>query len=490
MKSAPAPVRPEAGTAATWPRPKLAHVGGFEALEEELDYVVPHAEVRGAIPAAVRGTFLRIGPGRNKVGGQKFGHWFDGDGMLHAATFGADGVHYRNRYVRTPKYVKETAAQRIVMRSFGHNAPGGPLKNIGKGLANCANTSMAWHGGRLLCLWEGGRPWQVEPRTLNTIGECDFDGRLSKLNAFSAHGTLDPRTGCYYNFGVGVGPKGPGIHLYRINPRGELDLKGYFPVKVFGSFCHDFALTEHYAVFFVSPIYLKHPVQFAAGLKSFDECMDYDPRKGMYAHVVALDTFREVKTFELDPFIAIHYANCWEDGNELVINVTRFDDWGVNSALRNVFTHENDDGGRLWRYRLDLQAGRVRDEQLPGHSKMEFPQWDPRLTGVKSDVTWAAVILDNATPGFFNGIERVQESTGEVRLHDFGAGRFTSEAMFVADPAAPREQGWLVCAVYGAATHRSEIVLLDAQTLAEVAAVPLRNHIPFGFHCGYTADAL
>lgn len=476
--------------ARTWPRPKLAHVGGFEALETEYNYLVPHDQVTGAIPAAVRGTFLRIGPGRNRIGGQKFGHWFDGDGMLHAATFREDGVHYRNRYVRTPKYVKETAAQQIVFRSFGHNAPGGPLKNIGKLPANCANTSMAWHGGRLLCLWEGGRPWQLDPATLNTVGECDFDGKLKKFNAYSAHGKTDPRTGCYYNFGAGIGPKGPGINLYRINPRGELDMKGYFPMNIVGVFCHDFALTEHYAVFMISPIVLKHPVQFALGVKAFDECMDYDPRKGMRVHVVSLADFKEVKTFDIDPFVAIHYSNCWEENNELVVNVTRFDDWGVNEALRNVFTHENDDGARLWRYRLNLADGRVQSEALPGHMKMEFPQWDTRLSGMKTDVTWSPVIVDNGTPGFFNGLQRVQESTGEVKVRDLGDGRFTSEAMFVPDPARPREQGWLACAVYDANTNRSDIMLLDAQTLEDVAVVPLRNHIPFGFHCGYTTDAL
>nr|WP_290511710.1 carotenoid oxygenase family protein [Alcanivorax sp.] len=28
--------------------------------------------------------------------------------------------------------------------------------------------------------------------------------------------------------------------------------------------------------------------------------------------------------------------------------------------------------------------------------------------------------------------------------------------------------------------------MFDARTLDEVAVVPLRNHVPFGFHCGYS----
>ena len=110
---------------------EVSHHRGFEALQDEFFYRVPSSDIQGKIPESVRGTFFRIGPGRNKIGNQKFGHWFDGDGMLHAVTFTEDGAIYRNKYVRTPKYLKETKAKKIVKRSFGHNAPGGIRKNIG-----------------------------------------------------------------------------------------------------------------------------------------------------------------------------------------------------------------------------------------------------------------------------------------------------------------------------------------------------------------------
>ena len=140
----------EVSSLRTSPGKPVTHHGGFEALNEELDYLVPLNAVKGTIPDAVSGTFFRIGPGRNKIGGQEFGHWFDGDGMLHSVSFTIDGVVYRNRYVRTPKYLAETRANKIVMRSFGHNAPGGIRKNMGRLPANCANPTRIYHGGKLL----------------------------------------------------------------------------------------------------------------------------------------------------------------------------------------------------------------------------------------------------------------------------------------------------------------------------------------------------
>lgn len=198
--------------------PGMAHVGGFEALEQEHDYRVSADEIEGEIPEAVRGTFYHIGPGRNRIGGQTFGHWFDGDGMVHAITLDDSGVHYRNRFVRTPKYRAEIRAGRIVKRSIGHNAPGGILANMGRLPANCANTSLAWHAGRLLALWEGGRPWELDPSTLATRGEYDFGGRLGRFDAFSAHGKVDPETGCYFNHGLSISTRGPRLNLYRVNP--------------------------------------------------------------------------------------------------------------------------------------------------------------------------------------------------------------------------------------------------------------------------------
>lgn len=473
----------------------MKHHGGFEALNDELDYTVPLDQVKGTLPAAVSGTFFRIGPGRNKIGNQTFGHWFDGDGMLHSVSFRDYGVVYRNRYVRTPKYLAETKANKIVMRSFGHNAPGGIRKNIGRLPANCANTSLIYHGGKLLALWEGGRPWQLDPATLDTIGEHDYDGKLGKFNAFSAHGKVNPRTGVYYNFGIrpSFKPKsaltGKGaIDLYKIAPSGYLVEKGSFEVD-FLSFCHDFALTENYMVFFQSPIAMKSPAPWLAGLIPFDRAISWRPELGMKIYVVRTSDFGVEKVFTVnDPFVAIHFSNAWEtqDG-KLEIDLTRFEDFSVNELLRDVFHSSGSDfGGTFWRYSLDLKSGRMDASKYQDALSGEFPQWDHRFSTQPTSVMYAACGMSSDSP-FFDGVERIDTDTGAVISHALGEGRFTSEAMHVSPRAEDENQeGWLVSMVYDARKHLSEVVVFDARTLEEVAIVPLQNHVPFGFHCGYS----
>lgn len=472
-----------------WRNPKLAHIGGFEALEQELDYRVSAAEIDGRIPDSVRGTFFRIGPGRNRLGDQVFGHWFDGDGMLHGVTFTDDGIWYRNRYVRTPKYLAETAAGKIVYRSFGHNAPGGMLKNVGRLPANAANTSLIWHGGRLLALWEGGRPWQVDPVTLDTIGEFNYGGKLGFTDPFSAHGKVDPKTGYYYNHGLGVGARGPQINIYRINPEGEMVARTGIPVKV-AAFVHDCAFAGDYLVYFVHPVGFRNPLPFLSGLKAFNDCIRYNPEWGMEALVVEAASLKLVRRIPLDPFVVFHFGNAWQEERKLVIDLMRFEDFSVNTVLSDIFHAENEQGGRPWRYTLDLDTGQADAATLPFACSGEFPQWDLRFSGRKTRWLFTAAIADNGTSGFFNAIQRLDTETGRTTLHDFGPGRFTSEAVFVPEGKAEGD-GYLCCVVYDAAAQRSEIVLLDARAegLPALARIPLRNHVPFGFHCGYTSKA-
>lgn len=120
-------------TKSTAPYPSFQR--GFEAMGKEHGYWVEGVE--GTLPADLEGTFFRNGPGRTGVGGERFGHWFDGDGMVCAFTFKQGRIHFRNRYVRTPKYIRETGLGRVACRGFGTQRRGGILANALRPPARC-----------------------------------------------------------------------------------------------------------------------------------------------------------------------------------------------------------------------------------------------------------------------------------------------------------------------------------------------------------------
>ena len=58
------------------------------------DFSLTAARVRGRFPDAVAGTLYRNGPAGHDLGGERYHHWFDGDGMVHRLVIAGTEVHH------------------------------------------------------------------------------------------------------------------------------------------------------------------------------------------------------------------------------------------------------------------------------------------------------------------------------------------------------------------------------------------------------------
>lgn len=123
---------------------------------------------------------------------------------------------------------------------------------------NVANTNVLYWGGRLLALWEGGRPHLLDSLSLATSRESDLAGLLKKGDTFSAHPRVDrarnrlvnfayvpnPISGqtslTFYEFGADFRP------IDKERPRRVVSVPGFCLV-------HDFALTANYYVVVQAP---------------------------------------------------------------------------------------------------------------------------------------------------------------------------------------------------------------------------------------------
>ncbi len=465
--------------------------GGLENLDEEHAYWID--EIEGELPTDLEGTFFRNGPGRQRIGNENYGHWFDGDGMLCAFTFNQGRVHFKNLYVRTPKYVAETTAQKILYRGFGTQLPGGIRKNFLKMPANPANTNTIYHGGHLFALAEGGRPWELHPDTLETIGEFNYDGGLTNSNVFSAHGKVHPRTGDYINFGAGMsgfgwkGPK-PCLNLYRINPAGELFAKGQIPIENF-PFCHDFVITEKYAIFFVGSIVFGGMGSVILGTSTISDLVKFDSDVPMKVLVCDLDTLSEVQRFEVDAGAIIHFGNAFEDGDEIAVDAMFASDFEANETLSNVFKPDGKfNGGTYLRYHLNMKSGNLSSERL-SEIESEFPTFNTAITGKKHEVCYTACSIDNGANSFFNAIQRVSYD-GESTLVTLPPGHYGSEPLFAPAKNSLREDdGYILEVVYDGFEHMSELQAYGADNLTDqVCMLELKHHVPHLFHGYFTPE--
>ena len=158
--------------------------------------------IEGTLPEDIQGSYYQTVPDPQfppKLGWDTF---LSGDGMVRMFRFQDGHVDFKQRYVRTERWQLERQARRALYGAYRNPFTDDPsVQGKGRGVAN---TTPVFHGGRLFALKEDSRPWEVDPKTLETIGEWSYDGRL-RSQTVTAHPRLDPETGELHFFGYEAG---------------------------------------------------------------------------------------------------------------------------------------------------------------------------------------------------------------------------------------------------------------------------------------------
>lgn len=425
--------------------------GNFAPITTEVDAL--DLRVEGAIPSDLSGLFVRNGS--NPATGDS-PHWFLGDGMIHGiALEKGRATWYRNRYVRTPLYEKR----------------GGMLSNGAPGMANNqSNVSCIAHAGRLFTSGEVGWPYEIDPTDLRTVGPYDFGGTLR--TAMTAHPKIDPATGHMHFFGYGFVP--PYLTYHVADATGALVHSTEIAVKG-PTMIHDFAITEHEAVFWEMPVVFDLQEAIRGGQFPYS----WDPGYGARIGILPLGADgAAIRWVEIDPCYVFHGVNAWRDGAEIVLDVCR---------LPSVFEAGTEDLGRneIHRWRVDTAGAALtfRDEVVTD-IQMDLPSIDRRYTGREHRFGWFANVDHDGDYGFeFAGVTQWDYATGQATTWDPGPNERAGEAVFVAADRG-EGQGWLLTYAYDRTRDTSDFVVLDASDLAKgpVARVQLPQRVPYGFH--------
>ncbi|MBW0166583.1 MAG: carotenoid oxygenase family protein [Vulcanococcus sp.] len=457
----------------------------FRNVGVELDGVELTA-ARGAIPPELVGTLYRNGPGRLERGGQWVHHPFDGDGMITALRFAGGKAELRNRFVRTEGWQAEELADKFLYRGvFGTQKPGGAVANaFDLRLKNIANTHVVRLGDQLLALWEAAEPHALDPDTLETRGLSLLDGVLKKGEAFSAHPRFDPgHHGAprMVTFGVKAGPRST-IRLMEFSTGGELLADSRHSFKGF-AFLHDFAITPNWAVFLQNAVAF-NPTGFVLGQKGAAQCLSSKPgEQGQFWLIPRSGEGKPLQIAAPEGFV-FHHLNAFEDGEELVVDSIYYDDFpsiGPDVDFRQV-DFETIPAGQLVRCRINLDTGAVSKELLEERT-CEFAMVNPERQGLEARNSWMAVAERERGNDPLQAIKKLDLNTGEGRVWSAAPRGFVSEPLMVPRPGASAEDdGWVLCLVWNGARCASDLVILDAASMAEVAVLELPLAVPHGLH--------
>jgi carotenoid cleavage dioxygenase len=448
----------------------------FAPVQEE---VTAHdLPVTGSLPTHLDGRYLRIGPNPVQDPGPSY-HWFLGEGMVHGVRIAEGRAEwYRNRWVRP---------------DAGEFAP---------------NTNVIQHAGRTLALVEAGSPPYELSDELATVGRCDFGGTRLRVGpaGYTAHPHEDPATGELHAISYSW-TRGNRVDYTVVGTDGQIRKR--VEIEVGGSpMMHDCALTENYVVIYDLPVTFdvdmamrsvpramrlparlmmkrvigRNPLsdrvvnQMARGQGrpttlpySWDP--DYPARIGLLPRD---GDGTDVRWFEIDPCYVFHTLNAYEDGDEVVIDAVRHD-----RMFATDFTGPNEGIASLVRFVVDTSAGKVREHRFDEHSQ-EFPRYDERLTGRRHRFGYA-VGLHVPAPG--DSVLKHDVVAGTTSVRELGPGKEASEFCFVpAHASAAEDEGVLMGYVFDREACRSDLVMLDAQTLDDVARIHLPARVPAGFH--------
>ena len=416
--------------------------------------------VDGTIPPQLQGTYIRTGP--NPATG-KSDHWFFGDGMVHGIRLANGKAEwYRNRFIETPN-VSDPLDD--------------PMAGMGDLSRGTGNTHVVAHGDQILCLEEGHWPWRIDNQ-LNTIGVQNYGGALTC--SMTAHPKICPETGELIAFSY-LNP-GPNFLRYiRVGADGVLRQleEIHIPNMVM---MHDFNVTRNYVIFMDLPVCFDLEA-LATGLPfRFDRNagarLGVMPRTGGNA---------DVRWFEIDPCYVFHPVNAHEDGDTIVIHVSR---------QREAFGSSNDDYaevGRLWRWTIDLTNGVVREQQIddrPG----DFGRIDDRMIGLDARYGYLMALAgegNSEEPVYGSALWKYDLRTGNCWEHHLGDGVRGAEPVFAPAAAnAGEDEGWVISLSHDTNSDESRLLIIDAQDFSAVpvATVHLPRRVPYGAHGSWIPD--
>lgn len=427
---------------------------GFETLR-----------VEGEVPDALRGTLYRVGPGLVRRFGKEV-HPFLADGLITAVSIDEAPAGACD-LVRTPEF----EAEEVVGHSlYDPNANG--LRRLANGLLrkvkNTGNTNvLAWRGA-LYALMEQGHPVGFDGATLATLGATDM-GVIR--GSFSAHPHRVEALRTTFNFGV----LGRRVYVYALPDDGPARRLCDFEAPWAG-IIHDFIVTERHAIFFIDPGKL---VAWRAilGLKDFSKYFHWDNSESTRAIAIPLAEPENRFHVEVDPFRVWHFANAYEDGDEIVVDAFRHDNIDVLVAP----TTANDEipSPQLFRYRISRKCKTMGGERL-SPAVAEFPSVNPRLVGQRHRHVWMQTYRDGAGN---EGIGRFDTETGTQMRYVAPDGHLGSEPMFVPG-GADETDGWVLQLVQDSTARQSYLAIFGGKSFQDgpVARLWFDHAIPATFH--------
>jgi carotenoid cleavage dioxygenase-like enzyme len=454
--------------------PVYAGWGAPVRLESELrDLEV----VAGRVPEDLNGTLYRCGPDPQyppMLGDSVF---IDGEGIASMFRFDHGHVDFRTRYIRNERFTLQQEARRSLFGRYRNRyTDDDSVKGKNRGTAN---TNAIWHGGKLLILKEDSLPWEIDPDTLETIREWNYEGAI-KAVSMTAHPKLDLQTGELLTFSYQAkGDATTDVVFYVIDKHGKVAHEMWFNAP-WAPMVHDFAVTDTHVVIPFFPFetdldVIKNGGPFYQWRPDRHTAVAVFPRRGGE---------HEIRWFRGPPTSAGHMMNATTEGSKLHLDLCLYQG--------NCFPFFPTPDGRetepvppfLTRMTFDL-GGNSDSFETSQLSPMpcEMPRTDDRYQGRRYRHGYMICFGPDRTAGSMVG--HLDHVSGQLRLWNPGDASGVQEPCFAPRrPDADEGDGYLLVLVNRFKEMRNDLAVLDARKIeaGPVALIRLPTRVRMTFH--------
>jgi all-trans-8'-apo-beta-carotenal 15,15'-oxygenase len=455
------------------------------SLLVEHDY---QARLEGSLPPDLLGTLYRNGPGRFDRGGLRKNHLLDGDGMIQALTIADGAVRYRNRFVRTRKYLEESAANRYLYDTWASIRPDG-ARGDGPNIESQAGVTVVARHDTLYALDDGPGISELDPRSLATRGPASLDLPSGFPNLITAHTQFDTAARTW----TLVSGSGDHQQAVTLNDRGrcvsQLDVPMPRPVWI-----HDFLMTQTHLVFVCHPLHLD-PGPFMDGADTLWDSFRWQPDLANLIVVARRDGSDPAAVYEAPTAFMWHGLNAYNRGRSIVVDIVAYDNpdhaFGPDPQLRAIMAGRMGEGscpGTVRRLVLD-QATTTATEEIVATTGHEFPYVHPDQRSHRHRYGYFATTRtdEGILP---SGVARIDMDTGDRTAYEFEPSQYCIEPVLVpgqrsaSTTSREAEPGWLLTIVNDGATGKAFLAVLDAEHLDDgpICSAHLDHTTPFSFH--------
>eukprot|EP00178_Gracilaria_changii_P007628 TRINITY_DN23_c0_g2_i1.p1 TRINITY_DN23_c0_g2~~TRINITY_DN23_c0_g2_i1.p1 ORF type:complete len:563 (+),score=68.58 TRINITY_DN23_c0_g2_i1:454-2142(+) len=470
--------------------------------------------VSGQLPKYLgEATLYRIGPGTFEATHKdgipyKLTHWFDGLSLIHAFRIEAqtNKVWYRNRFLSDSKLrcIQGTPSSTYKDITFGVKDPCRSLwgkffqlfqpdsidPTSGKAPPRNVNVCFNYIPGKgIVIRTDLQQSMKLDEQALKADHFFQLQDIHRSLKGFvaGAHGHYDSCKGEFINFTYWFGGPRVEYHVFKIGESGKPQTMCKF--WDIPRYVHSFATTENYVVMGLYPltilwwkVYFHQSVM--AGLH-FDNHL-----KAKFVVISRVEN-KIVATYESEPMFAFHTINAYETEDGIVIDLSHYKDASIvhNFNVRTLCEGSEIAKNSLVRVELEnLSAAKrsgpgktwVAQVRLLNDFMLELPCINSTKERKRHRYVYGVSTSENSNQ--FGTISKVDVETGKRLTRGFRYG-MVSEPVFVADPDGSEEDdGCILVVVLDVAERRSNMFVLDAKDLTQIAQARVPQVVPQGFH--------